>query len=287
VPNQSFPPPSRLTLSPPKGLHSIAVSVCHFQVPPARGACCCFQSCLQLHCAPVSPPASPLSIASAENAVLAPNSSGFIPSHQSPLLPGADAQAVPVQIPELQRQVKGSSASMTCQMSTEDTVHWYKQLPGEPPKRILYVWRQSPVFDDSSDRRRFQVRKHPTEPLYDLTLDYLTPRDSGTYYCAYWSYQDITALDRQRSAVQKGVLCSEPRALNSTRNADTSLFHPSQQFIVTTVTWMMLVISVLFQYSHFSGTVTSGQIRGALLCRWRLDCTESPHLTANAAGLSV
>ncbi|XP_009271765.1 PREDICTED: TCR gamma alternate reading frame protein [Aptenodytes forsteri] len=106
-----------------------------------------------------------------------------------------DAQAVPVQTPELQRQVKGSSASMACQMSAEATVHWYKQLPGEPLKRILYVSGQTPLFDDRDGARRFQVRKHPTEPLYGLTIVNLTRRDSGTYYCAYWFYGSITALD--------------------------------------------------------------------------------------------
>ena len=115
---------------------------------------------------------------------------------------------------------------MECKMSTNDYVHWYKHLPGEPPKRILYMSGQTPYFDDSGDRSRFQVWKHPTELLYRLTIDVLTPRDSGTYYCAYWRYQGITASEAQRRAVQKGILHSEPQALNSAKNADTSLFHP-------------------------------------------------------------
>uniref|UniRef100_A0A8C8AXB9 Ig-like domain-containing protein n=1 Tax=Otus sunia TaxID=257818 RepID=A0A8C8AXB9_9STRI len=89
----------------------------------------------------------------------------------------------------LQRKVKGSSASMECRMSRQVIVHWYKHLPGEPPKRILYMSGQSPVFDNSGDERRFQVQKYPTELRYVLTIDYLTPRDSddsATYYCAYW-----------------------------------------------------------------------------------------------------
>ena len=63
---------------------------------------------------------------------------------------------------------------------------------------------QSPFFDDSADKKRFQARKHSTKPLYSLQIDHLTPSDSGTYYCAYWFFQGITVLDRQRLAIQKG-----------------------------------------------------------------------------------
>uniref|UniRef100_A0A8C3KK39 Ig-like domain-containing protein n=1 Tax=Calidris pygmaea TaxID=425635 RepID=A0A8C3KK39_9CHAR len=110
----------------------------------------------------------------------------------------------------LQIQVSGSSASMACQVSAKTIVHWYKQHPGEPPKRILYVSGQSPVFDDSSDTWRFQVRQHPTESLYALTIDYLTPRDSGTYYCAYWFYQGITVFGSGTKLIVSGKLHSRP-----------------------------------------------------------------------------
>lgn len=88
---------------------------------------------------------------------------------------------------------------MECRLSSNAIVHWYKQLPGEPPKRILYVSGQSPTFDDGSDGRKYQVWKHASEPLYSLTIDFLTQRDTGTYYCAYWYYyQGITVLDGPR-----------------------------------------------------------------------------------------
>lgn len=109
-----------------------------------------------------------------------------------------DTWTVPVQTPTLQRQMQGTSTSMLCQLQAEDTVHWYKHLPGKPPTRILYVWGQSPTFDQRSDSRRFEVQKHPTKYHYTLTIKDLTPRDSGTYYCAYWHYRGITALVGQR-----------------------------------------------------------------------------------------
>ena len=88
---------------------------------------------------------------------------------------------------------------MECQLTKEDTVHWYKQLPGEPIKRILYVSGKTPTFDDGSDRQKYQVRKHASEPRYSLQINYVTQRDAGTYYCAYWYlYQGTTALDGPR-----------------------------------------------------------------------------------------
>ncbi|NXQ45147.1 IGK protein, partial [Catharus fuscescens] len=64
-------------------------------------------------------------------------------------------------------------------------VHWYRLLPGEPPKRILYDSGGTPVFDESSERSRMQIRTDAARPIYHLTINSLTPRDSGMYYCAY------------------------------------------------------------------------------------------------------
>lgn len=102
-------------------------------------------------------------------------------------------QAVPVQTPELKKQMKGMSASMSCQLGDAAVVHWYRQLPGEPPKRILYVSGKTPVYEDENDRNKFQVRNTHTPFVYGLTINFLTPRDSGIYYCAYWFYQGTTA----------------------------------------------------------------------------------------------
>ncbi|NXU38495.1 TRGC1 protein, partial [Drymodes brunneopygia] len=74
----------------------------------------------------------------------------------------------------------------------KNVVHWYRQLPGEPPKRILYVSGGTPVFDNNDDRNRFQVRNDPNQLVYGLTINSLTPRDSGIYYCAYWKPHSIS-----------------------------------------------------------------------------------------------
>uniref|UniRef100_A0A8D2NY88 Ig-like domain-containing protein n=1 Tax=Zosterops lateralis melanops TaxID=1220523 RepID=A0A8D2NY88_ZOSLA len=104
-------------------------------------------------------------------------------------LPGADMQSAPVQSPELQKQMIGTSASLSCRLKEKSEIylHWYKQLPGERPKRILYQTGGTPVFDDSSDRNRFEVRNDPTQSVYGLTINSLTVRDSGVYYCALFT----------------------------------------------------------------------------------------------------
>uniref|UniRef100_A0A8D2N6C9 Ig-like domain-containing protein n=1 Tax=Zonotrichia albicollis TaxID=44394 RepID=A0A8D2N6C9_ZONAL len=107
-------------------------------------------------------------------------------------LPGVDMQSVPVQTPGIQVRMNGMSASMSCQLGGKNVVHWYRQLPGQQPERILYESGGTPVFDDNNDRDRFEVRNHPTQPVYELEIKSLTPRDSGTYYCAYWFYHSIS-----------------------------------------------------------------------------------------------
>ncbi|NWU90201.1 IGL1 protein, partial [Upupa epops] len=73
-------------------------------------------------------------------------------------------------------------------------LHWYRQLPGEPPKRIVYMLGQNPVFDDGVDGARFEAWRDPNQPRYGLTIHYLTPQDSGTYYCAYWHHSPLSTV---------------------------------------------------------------------------------------------
>uniref|UniRef100_A0A8V0Z3C7 Ig-like domain-containing protein n=1 Tax=Gallus gallus TaxID=9031 RepID=A0A8V0Z3C7_CHICK len=110
--------------------------------------------------------------------------------------PAGSRLAAPVQSPAERRLVEGSSVTMICQLSRGTIVHWYRQLPGEPPKRILYMSGYSPTFDDSNDSQKFQVQRNASDTV--LIIKKTTRRDTGTYYCAYWYRQAFTALDGHR-----------------------------------------------------------------------------------------
>uniref|UniRef100_A0A8C9UI45 Immunoglobulin V-set domain-containing protein n=1 Tax=Serinus canaria TaxID=9135 RepID=A0A8C9UI45_SERCA len=110
-----------------------------------------------------------------------------------PIATSVDMQSVPVQTPAMQKQMKGMSASMSCQLGEKNIVHWYRQLPGQLPKRILYETGQTLVFEDNNDGNRFRVRSDPTRPIYDLEINSLTLRDSGIYYCTH-AFASMTGI---------------------------------------------------------------------------------------------
>uniref|UniRef100_A0A8C5T6Q6 Ig-like domain-containing protein n=1 Tax=Malurus cyaneus samueli TaxID=2593467 RepID=A0A8C5T6Q6_9PASS len=67
------------------------------------------------------------------------------------------------------------SASMSCRLGDKTVMHWYRQLPGEPPKRILYVSGGTYMVE------RISIQKRCV-----LTIKDVIPDDAATYYCAYW-----------------------------------------------------------------------------------------------------
>uniref|UniRef100_A0A8C3TP59 Ig-like domain-containing protein n=1 Tax=Catharus ustulatus TaxID=91951 RepID=A0A8C3TP59_CATUS len=143
-------------------------------------------------------------------------------------LPGVDMQSVPKQTPELQTQMRGSSISMSCTLGAKSTVHWYRLLPGEPPKRILYDSGGTPVFDESSERSRMQIRTDAARPIYHLTINSLTPRDSGMYYCAYWYISTVLAGQRKVFGTGTKLIVSEKKSSPPTNSEILKRKHENQ-----------------------------------------------------------
>uniref|UniRef100_A0A669R0L7 Ig-like domain-containing protein n=1 Tax=Phasianus colchicus TaxID=9054 RepID=A0A669R0L7_PHACC len=88
-------------------------------------------------------------------------------------LAGGDAQAVAMQSPAERGLLEGSSVTMTCQLSNENLVHWYRQLSGKPLS---------------------------SQKLSILIINDVSPDDAATYYCAYGTH---TVIDAQRPSSHK------------------------------------------------------------------------------------
>uniref|UniRef100_A0A8C3ET94 Uncharacterized protein n=1 Tax=Corvus moneduloides TaxID=1196302 RepID=A0A8C3ET94_CORMO len=97
-----------------------------------------------------------------------------------------DLQQTPVSI----TKPEGKTVLINCHVSSPDFstvfIHWYQKKVNEAPKRVAYMSSRF-FLENQSDEGKFTL-------VYGLTINFLTPRDSGIYYCAYWFYQGTTAL---------------------------------------------------------------------------------------------
>uniref|UniRef100_A0A8C8SQ13 Ig-like domain-containing protein n=1 Tax=Pelusios castaneus TaxID=367368 RepID=A0A8C8SQ13_9SAUR len=131
------------------------------------------------------------------------------------------------------------TARMICKVDGVDfsnnPIHWYRQSPGAPPKRILYMTSQSVSMDEGFNSNKFEATRQNDKFTFKLDVHRLTSEDAGTYYCAYW---DRTVSESHKQPVQKPSLHSEPQPLKSNKPKVTYMcliedFYPN----VIKVTW--------------------------------------------------
>ncbi|XP_009874688.1 PREDICTED: uncharacterized protein LOC104269933, partial [Apaloderma vittatum] len=101
------------------------------------------------------------------------------------------AQEIPMQSPISITKSKGS-VHLECHFKdvSQDFVgtiiHWYQQKANNSPKRILF-FPETKVVDDGFQAHRYIVDKVSSQKLHILKINNISPDDTATYYCAYWT----------------------------------------------------------------------------------------------------
>ncbi|CAM5118021.1 unnamed protein product, partial [Natator depressus] len=88
-------------------------------------------------------------------------------------------------------------------------IHWYRRRPDAALERILYLSSGKPVFDQDSEKGKFEADKQLSESTCTLTVKKTTKSDAATYYCATW---DHTASKNHSHSVQKPTLYSQKQS---------------------------------------------------------------------------
>ncbi|KAE8597275.1 hypothetical protein XENTR_v10016408, partial [Xenopus tropicalis] len=91
-------------------------------------------------------------------------------------------------------EVGAPIARIKCQVkrdsSDSSVVHWYMQKKNEGLSRILYIADAKPVYDDGTDKSRFDSDKK--SDTYTLIIQGVKAEDAATYYCANWDWDKHT-----------------------------------------------------------------------------------------------
>uniref|UniRef100_A0A4W6CMR8 Ig-like domain-containing protein n=1 Tax=Lates calcarifer TaxID=8187 RepID=A0A4W6CMR8_LATCA len=93
---------------------------------------------------------------------------------------------------------ESQSATMNCSHtkgSSYRQMYWYRQLPGETMKQIVYTTAYSPhEYQSGFSEDKFPAKKNDAE-TGSLTVKKLLHNDSGVYFCAVSEHSETGDLD--------------------------------------------------------------------------------------------
>ncbi|KAL7380975.1 hypothetical protein ABVT39_026617 [Epinephelus coioides] len=93
---------------------------------------------------------------------------------------------------------EGQSATMNCSHTKDisySQMYWYRQLPGEGMKQIVYTTTTPPhKYESGFSEDKFPATKSDPQ-TGSLTVEKLLPEDSGVYFCAVSQHSDSGLTD--------------------------------------------------------------------------------------------
>ena len=86
----------------------------------------------------------------------------------------------------------GRAITMSCQVSRSvDYVHWFRQLEGQAPERLLYLAlsKRDVQWDSVLRGDKVNAVRGADGKSCTMSLMKLAKSDEGMYYCAAWKWQ--------------------------------------------------------------------------------------------------
>ncbi|KAM9100295.1 T-cell receptor gamma alternate reading frame protein isoform 1-T1 [Sarcophilus harrisii] len=90
----------------------------------------------------------------------------------------------------------GNTAFLECQVNVTQFenvyIHWYRQQPGGPLIRILYLSsNENVIHEEGVNEERYEAKKRERDFSASLRIHQVTEADEGLYYCACWDSSGV------------------------------------------------------------------------------------------------
>ncbi|XP_068940484.1 T-cell receptor gamma alternate reading frame protein [Petaurus breviceps papuanus] len=101
---------------------------------------------------------------------------------------GANMESMLTQLVPSNTKRSGNTAFLECRVNVTPFgyayIHWYRQKPGGPPERILYLSsNENVIHENGISEERYEAKKRESDLSASLRIHQVTEADAGLYYC--------------------------------------------------------------------------------------------------------